>query len=409
MKKGIKVLLFAAAITPFIANADMAAPQFRGYDAVVTKADGIKVCEKNNCETMKNGDKFKIRFAYDESFETEETSKKTKTIYTIVYNGKDYADVELGTDDFRPYTEEVKVTDEDISKLKTPSKIRTLKEVEIRKGPGEAYGLVDKIPTGTELTFQYFTSGEEEFTHVYVEYNGKGGWIEVLHGSVLFIHDFYSLVYKDIKVNNVTIKKGTILKGIGSLDTWSKTNVYNYNGTEVSYCSRCEWEISIIYPVYAKALRDIKVYDEPENGKVVKTIKKGEEFINLIFADEDMGDSAPASYVYYDGVKGYTHYEYGEAPDFDLLDYEEIPDKKVDYKTIGLEEPKEKPYYDLEDDSDLPSPTDQKDDKKEEKKDDKKENNNLYIILGIVTGTVLVVIGFLVGLATKKNKAQEQQ
>ena len=62
--------------------------------------------------------------------------------------------------------------------------------------------------------------------------------------------------------------------------------------------------------------------------------------------------------------------------------------------------------YDLEDDSDLPSPTDPKDDKKEEKKDDKKENNNLYIILGIVTGTVLVVIGFLVGLATKKNKAQ---
>ena len=158
MKK-ILMFIFSLMIVPIIVKADMGAPSFYEYEAVVTVQGGIN---KSNSDC-------KTEIPYGE-------------VVTVYYENGDYAQIYNEDADCEVKTKYLTPSDISSEDLLTEDIEKSTalfegKSITLYKGPSKIFG-IDKekfnIPYGTIVDYYYFN---DSFS--YISYNGVSGWVYI--------------------------------------------------------------------------------------------------------------------------------------------------------------------------------------------------------------------------------------
>ena len=205
MKKIILLIIGVLIIVPSIVFADMGAPATDSYKATVTNPDGAK--DENGKVILKYGETITVDYEQDGMayFKDGEVSVKDITAIEKNYTLKDK-----------------EWTKSDVGIV--------LKKIELKKGPAAAYegtGITIEPYTTVTIRTQILEGGS---SWVYVEYNGKKGFVDSLGGTITVGEgDAMLVAYTDTDIlDPVTDKKIGTLKAnsviVGKyhyLDMWS--------------------------------------------------------------------------------------------------------------------------------------------------------------------------------------------
>ena len=383
MKK-LKYLLFILFIIPCMVKADMAGPDLRPYKMVVTDPDGIDYYD-NEDETTPKGhlDKdtiFKVYYEYDEVYTIEITEDETGILKTLE-----------GTVLVKDKLDPTKDKDEYVSKLKEENKAIVYSEdgVDILSGPASIYNKVGHIGKNAELKYKYYIGEDEDsISHIYVEYNGKKGWIEILDKQVLIAKKQDFIAMDDYKITGTTIPKNTILRSYYASDVWSGMALIEYNDCTDFVSERDEFsKLLNVDKTNATAKHEFTVYTEYNNkGEKVTTIPKNAKFLRIaLYAQRGVDESQ--MYVEYQNKRGWIK----------LTSWEEIDEyeEEVENSSLILTDEELEPKKEEKEEEDI-TPT---------KKKQKAEDYTLtYVIIGASVALATLVIIILVNKKSKKTK-----
>ena len=286
MKKGLSLILLIVLCLEIInVKADAGPPMVAEYEVIVTNKDGAACYSYGNNHKLVKTDK---KVAFGTVF----------TVYSEIDNGYLYVNGSDGCDyiyikDFSAKKDSFDVNSNNVEKI-TPVKAVILAKggLNLRKGPSVAYSKIITIPQYKVVTLKYRTGS---FWY-YAEYNGKSGWITGINQYFGFDNDKILYSYKDINIvdnNEKVIGKIPALTEItdyielvyGNYDDNNNLAYYvNYNGVK-GYIGGVWNSISFKTNGQIKLLADANLYS---NGKVTKTVKKGQTFNYSIYDFEEV-------------------------------------------------------------------------------------------------------------------------
>jgi len=390
MKNLKRLLILLILCVPCFVKADMGAPMLREFEMVVVNPDGV------DYEPFQYSDVADPHLAKDQVVivESEYGGK-----YSILLKEEDGTKTSIGyissLDGFSIVKEEVDPTktENDPSIIKYDSKQKAIvyneKGVNIYQGPSKIYKNIGTIKKGTKLEYQYAIDGEGGITYIYVDYNGKKGWVDILEKNVLIENEVQYIFRIDVDTECGVIPKNTIIKPEYKTDRWSKSALFNYNKcSSMLYVFKSD-EILPLYNGKAKSKVDIAVYEDPDKTNLITTIPANTEFIYYTGTDATFG-SLDIQYVEYDGKKGWS---FAALDDFEITKIEYNDYAKLDNKK---EVKKEKT----------------KATKKETKKSDKILNidSKEFVIICASAGIILSLTAIvIIVLVNKKKKAKKNK
>lgn len=396
MKQIKKLFILLLLCIPCFVKADMGAPMLREFEIVVVNPDGV------NYEPLQYSDVSDPHLAKDQVVvvESEYDGK-----YNIAVKEEDGTRTSIGyilsLDGFSIVQDVVDPTknENDLSFKKYDSKQKAIvyneKGVSIYQGPSKIYKYVDSIKKGTKLEFQYAIDGEGGITYIYVDYNGKKGWVEILEKNVLIQNEIQYIFRVDVESECGTIPKNTIIKPKYKSDRWSGSTLFDYKECKTLLKTFKSDEILGLYNGKAKSKVEIPVYDDSDKTNLITTIPANTEFIYYTGTDATF-DSLDIQYVEYEGKRGWS---FASLEDFEIT--------KIEYND----------YADL-DNNDKGA---KKETKKNPKKETKKENKILnldseeFVILCVAAGVIVSLTAIVIILLinkkkkTKKNKIVEEK
>ena len=405
MKNLKKILILLILFIPIFVNADMGAPVLREFEIVVVNPNGVDYTP----------------YQYSDVADPH-LAKDTIVYVKAEYNGtyeigvKDSDTIiSIGTidslDGFSIVQEEVDPTktENDKSIIKYDSKQKAIVNnengVDILQGPSTVYKKVGTIKKGTELEYEYAIKGESGITYIYVTYDGKKGWVDILNENVLISNNQQDIFRNDVSRSCGTIPNNTITTPNYRTDSWSRKALFEYNDCKVLLNIFRSEDVLLVtpgtqdWPSNYKTLKDVNVYETADtSSKLVGTIPAGTEVVMLACVDE-MTSDVNVQYIDYNGMRGWSVGNPSEM-------YEHVGGTLKDIK--------------VEDTLKLKANTDEK--KVEVKKDNNKNNNSKilglsskeFVIVCAAAGVLLSLTGVIIIVLinkkknTKKNKINEE-
>ena len=322
-----RIILFLAIIISVLwieaVYADMSAPELRAFEIVVINPDGVDYYDYqgNTKGHLNKDDIVVVEYEYNNQYTiaSQETNK---------YGGHEIIGYISSLDGFNIVQEEVdptKIKDDSlITKYDTPQKARVYASegVDIYKGPASVYEKVGHIKKDVVLTYSY-AAGGYNITHIYVEYNGVKGWVEILNSKVLIQNDTQYIFSKDIDSECGTIPKNSITTPNYKSDAWSHNTLFEYNDCEFVYHTFRDDYVYAIYPHNRVLAKDITLYEYADtSSSVVTTIPSGTEV--TVIAIREIPNPDYIMYIKYNDKTGWV------IGDDDIFDY--------DKKTQDVEE-----------------------------------------------------------------------
>ena len=339
MKKFVRFLALCLLFIPALVHADMGAPELRKYEAVVTNPNGIDY------------------FDYEENIVGH--FDKDQILTVVMEIGDHQLMVKVG-DNLEGYyienngimakTEFVKPTDDRVYKESSERKaiVKNKKGVFIRKGPSIVYAAIGMIPYNTELTWQYYIyggGGLDTYTHIYVDYKGIKGWIDISGENVFIDSERYIFFSKEYQLSCGKIPANTFLKSTYQSDAWSRKYMINYNHCSAIIDVRNTDKISLMWSETLDKIRinqDKSIYEYSDlSGEPIGTVHAGETAV-FIASDGNIGEENFNIYIEKDGIKGWIKSSVSES--FETLD-EKVPLENIvkeEIKEELVEEDKEK-------------------------------------------------------------------
>lgn len=289
------------------------------YKAVITKKDGFKCNDKT---TIPYGAIVMIReyYSIDEepSFSIEE--------YETNEEEPEYCNNYISYNDFELYTKDFNIMDynEDsgIRSFSSNKEVLILskKGVKLYKSPSFSYDIIETIPSGAKLNTKYYVECWEGKSWVYVNYNGKTGWIYLLT---------YDVAYGPEKEENIVVSSF-----MDELEGNTLINEYYYTGGSIEY------QGMMYYVKYKDKMYFVShLASEFEETLTLKNNTKFYEY----------GDSDDAKGTIPKGTEIKTLYSYGYEEDFWY--YVLYNEKKV-WILLSEEESDEYFYAEDEDEND---------------------------------------------------------
>lgn len=389
MKHIKKLFILLLLCVPCFVKADMGAPMLREFEIVVVNPDGV------NYEPLQYSDVSDPHLAKDQVVVVESE-----------YDGKYYISVReedgtltgIGTinslEGFSIVQEVVDPTknENDLSIKKYDSKQKAIvyseNGVNIYQGPSKIYKNVGTIKKGAKLEYQYAIDGEGGITYIYVDYNGKKGWVEILEKNVLIQNEAQYIFRVDVESECGIIPKNTIIKPEYKTDRWSRSALFEYNKCKTLLNIFKSDDIITLYNGKAKSKVEIAVYDDSDKTNLITTIPANTEFKYYGGTDATFG-SLDIQYVEYEGKRGWSFAS--------LEDYEITNIEYDDYANLDNSDKEGK-----------------KETKKNTKKETKKENKILnidskeFVILCVAAGVIVSLTALvIILLINKKKKAKK--
>lgn len=388
MKRFLKLLLVAILVMPFMAKADMGAPQISSIEVTIANENGIDYYDYDG-KTVKGhlnkGDKIKVVSLDIDGNE----------YYVELANGNDAI---VKASDIKNNSE-YPVTSKDVVDRGQDYEIYVFEEkgVDIRKGPYDFYEKVAHLDAGTKLKYRYAIydgegNGSEDGKYnfgihaVYVEQDGVKGWINILDSKVLVsVEPKYYIIFNSIDSENTFYSKGSssdfkVIKSSGwETNSWDREILVYEDG-----------KFKLIDDYYSIIPAKIQSYTSKKDIKGEQnTIKAGTEFYILVGDDYD-----DSSFIYM--VKGSNKICSMYSDDFDeklMKSFTKVSEAKVeDVFTISeVVEPEYKTTITKENNND--------NNNKESK------TTNTIVICAIVGCSVaLIAVVTIILLNKKKNK-----
>ena len=337
-----RIILFLAIILSVLwieaAHADMSGPEIREFEIIVTNPNGVDYYDYKGdvIGHLEKDEKVYIMYIYNGEYTLGKEGINNYSSISSIGNVKSLDGFSIIVDEVDP----TKVT-EGITKLDTPrkAKINAEEGVDIYKGPAEVYDIVGHIPKGATLTYEY-TSGKHNFTHIYVEYGGKKGWIEILNSSVLLEGDTQYVFSVDLETECGVIPKNTIMTPTYKTDPWKHKSIFEYNGCEFTYDAFKDDKVFDIYAYTEKTLVDLPIYEYADTTSTqLGTVPAGTQ-LTILASKEYMGDEEYVVYAKYNDITGWI------ISSGDIFDYTTYGDSNE--KVEDTVKPAEKPANDIE-------------------------------------------------------------
>ena len=326
-----------------VVHADMSAPKLREFEIVVINPNGVDYYDNfGNASAighLNKGDIVVVLYEYSGTYTIGQKeinqygSEVNKTLGTIKsLNG------------FSIVQEEVDPTklsdDESITKYDTPRKARIYASegVDIYKGPSNVYEKVGHIKKDVVLTYNYSIDSYSSTTHIYVNYNGVKGWVEILGSKVLIQNDTQYIFSTDVTTECGTIPRNSVTTPNYKTDGWYHNALFEYNGCEFIHNTFRDEEIYDIYVHNEVTAKEVTLYEYADtSSNVVATIPKGTE-VTVLASKDSIGDSDYIIYIKYNDTKGWA---LGTGNIFDYNKKPKINEDKPEIKVEdSLEEPK---------------------------------------------------------------------
>lgn len=381
----IFLLIFVSFISISTVKADMSGPEIREFEVVVTNPNGVDYYDYKGSVAghLEKDEVVYVMYIYNDEYTL---GKKGVSQYASLSS--------IGSvnslDGFSIVAEEVDPTviTEGITKLDTPKKARINAEngVDIYKGPAGVYDVVGHIPKGAALTYQY-QSGTYNFTHIYVEYGGKKGWIEILDSAVLLEGETQYIFSKDVETECGTIPKNTIMTPTYKTDPWKHLSIFEYNGCEFSYNAFKDDVVLGIYPTLEKVKKETTIYEYADKtSTVLGTLPVGAEIYSIAgSADGWNYETESHYYIKYNDTFGWIFVSYED------LEYAGEAEIEIDDTIKPSVKPEE------------PTPVEPATPSKFN------INSTEFIILCALGGTLLVVTAVVIIILVNKGKANKAE
>ena len=284
MKKKLLITLVGIILlVPCYIKANNMAPETLGYKGVVTNKDGL-YCEKSD-----------IQVPYGSIIDILEeyyTDGSPRLGYT--YNGMDCF-TEINYSDFRLYTKDFNIMDyygkkdSGIYKKSPALDILVVGEegTKLYNGPSFAYDVLKTVPKNTELMAEYSIYEKNFATWVYVNYDGKSGWINLTTFDVVYGHTKKDAIV--MSGNGKDIKENTIIDEYYWCNVGTMSNYIKYKN-----------EMRFVYLI------------APSSNETVE-LKEDINLIDTIIEDNVIdkipkGTKLKAMYTYYDETSTYFYY-----------------------------------------------------------------------------------------------------
>ena len=382
MKKLLRLLLLFVMFVPLLAKADMGAPYFREYKAVVVKEEGASY--------------------YSDPEEARKISNLAKDqIITISFelrsDGVDYLMFEknnhyyyVKASDVMPVEKEVKVTDDNVKKLAEKLKIRVMaNEVDVRKGPSVAYDKVGTLKKGTEGTYQYAIP---DSAYIYIEADGISGWVETLEEAVLTESNVTLILAKDVKLSCTTVPAGTILKNPMKTDDWSRKVLVEKSGCYelVSNFRDSFFALQLEEEKYYEVIGAVDVFSNPGKKSDI-SIKKG-DYVTV-----------KSEAFYEDGAYDYVYYyaDFNGKNVWIRLRNDKVEESIKQVKSIPTKPDKEEEEKEEEEEEEKKK-EDKKDDDEDEE-EDKGLDTKTIVLICVIVGLSIALAAIVVILLVNKK------
>ena len=313
MKKISRLLiLLLVAFIPFAVKADMGAPMVKPYKVTVISSSGLDytighydTVQRKYVEEKKHfnqGDTFYITYEEGDPYSGSLSEDGTDL---ISINASDKGKYKPVDSEYVPNDSEVSKYGKVENSYKTAE---TLKEVELRKGPADAYEVITKIPAGTKLSYKYGI-GDSGIVYIYVDYNGQKGWINVLEKSVLLEFNKKVVIFKDINTSCGVLSAGTVFTTKYQTDDWSHSVLYESNGCRALVSDFKSDDVITVWEESKNKYtfkKDVVMYSKPDNkGDKITTLKKGTQF--KIIASTPYEGYPVDMYIDANGTTGFVH------------------------------------------------------------------------------------------------------
>ncbi len=312
MKKIKKLLIIMLLLIPCFVKADMGAPMLREFEVVVVNPEGVDY-EPNEYVEEATGhlNKDEVVIVMSEFNNKYDIAIKKATGEKVSIGSiKSFDGFSIVQDEVDP----TKTTnDNSITKFDTKQKaiVYNEKGVSIYQGPSKIYKVVGSIKKGTKLEYEYAIDGEGGITYIYVEYNGKKGWVEILNKNVLIENKNQYIFRVDVDSECGVIPKNTIITPEYSTDRWSKAALFEYKKCKTLLNTFRSEEVMPLYKATAKSKIDIPVYEDSDKTNIITTIPANTEFKYYTGTDSQMG-TIDTQYVEYDGKRGWSFATYDD-------------------------------------------------------------------------------------------------
>ena len=390
MKNIKKILIIMLLFIPCFVKADMGAPMLREFEMVVVNPEGVDYEPYEYAEEatghLNKDEVIVVMSEYNNEYDI--ALKKATGEKVSIGKIKSFDGLSILQDVVDP----TKITnDNSINKYDTKQKaiVYNEKGVGIYQGPSKIYKNVGYLKKGTKLEYEYAIKSEGTITYIYVDYNGKKGWVEILEKNVLIENEVQYIFRVDVESECGIIPKNTIIKPEYKTDKWSKSALFEYKKCKSMLYTFKSDEILPLYNGKAKSKVEIAVYDDSDKTNLITTIPANTEFIYYTGTDATY-DSLDIQYVEYDGKRGWS---FASLEDFEIT--------KIEYND----------YANLDNYDKEAIKVTKKNTKKETKKDNKILNldSKEFIILcaggAVVLSLTALVIVVLVN-KKKKNKIE---
>lgn len=362
MKKIINLLLGVILFIPIFVFADMGSPMIYEYEVIVNKSSGVYAYINDDNKYVKT-DKI---IPYGTKTEVSDFESEEDGYVSIDYDEETDTTYYVKLSDTELVDKNYKI---DMSKLSSKEKGIVLKDTVIRKGPANAYESIGTIAAGTKLDIRFFvsidedtgdTSYETDIPFVYVEYNGKKGFITTYNSTVAYFEFTDGIIsFKDVDIEDpVTNKKIGVLKAnelltknVYQLDMWSSSYYVEYNGKKglvnkfsfiIKSDKKQEFTTNKKFNIYNSLEVDMERYEK--KLKVVGTVDK-----NTVIKSDLWDNMYDECRIYYEkgNVKGWIfapnlendNEGEGNTPCYGLTYETEIP--KEDEDIIGSDDNKD--------------------------------------------------------------------
>ena len=340
-----RILLFLAIVISVLwieaVYADMSAPELREFEIVVINPDGVNYYDyKDDFAGHLNKDDIVI-VEYEYNGKYTIGKKEINQYGRETTNSIGYINSLEGFSIVQEEVDPTKLTDDrSITKYDEPKKARVYADegVDIYKGPSSVYEKVGHIKKGAVLTYKYAV-GMVGITHIYVEYNGVKGWVEILHSQVLIQNDTQYIFSKDVTSECGTVPKNSVTTPNYTTDAWTRNTLFEYNGCEFMHSTFRDEDIYPIYQVSQITSEEVKLYEYADtSSSVVATIPAGAE-VTVLASKDTIGDLNYVIYMKYNDIKGWA-LGTGEIFDYNKKPVE-INEEEIKVEdTIEVEEPK---------------------------------------------------------------------
>ena len=334
MKKMVYVLISLFMFLPLMVFADMSSPVIKEYDVTVNNPDGVYAYTLNDGSEYIKTNKI---IPYGEVITVNDFELEIDGFASYEYDEENDIDYYVKLKDTVVVEQNYKVKESELAKKE---KAIVLKDVEIKKGPANAYESTGtKIRKGEIIDVRFFrvSEDEEEADYInpfaYVEYKGIKGFITSYGATIAYneIKDESIVSYQDMDIMDANseksiglLKANTILKDhVYHVDDWSHSYYIEYNGIKgliynPSYIfisdEKEKFTTNFRFNVYESLVDDMEHYES--KLKIVGKLDKDTTFYTNIW-DEMYGECR--IYISNDKVKGWIY-----APSKDIDDENSI-------------------------------------------------------------------------------------